>query len=129
MREEKFVDLQFESLKSLFMNFLIQDSCFLLLCIKVSQKPKLNKELEALQKKKISCYKDIIDEEELEANVKKIDSEIASTLLSQQRINFEKELNELKELKVKKGKSAAIFNLKSTIVGPKKSRSGSNYPN
>ena len=88
--------------------------------VKVSQKPKLNKELEALQRKKISCYKDIIDEEDLEANVKKIDSEKASTLLSQQRINFEKELNELKELKVKKGKSAAIFNLKSTIVGLKK---------
>ena len=89
--------------------------------VKVGQKPKINRELEELQKEKIKCFENILDDEELlNEKVDKIDKDIASNLLSQERINFEKELKSMKDLKEKKGKCALIFNLKEKVVGPKK---------
>ena len=45
---------------------------------------------------------------------------MTENLLKEQRNNLEKELESLKELKMKKGKSASIFALKNKIVGKKK---------
>ena len=85
--------------------------------VKINQKPKSNKVLEELQKKKIQCYTEITNND---AEVKKIDIEIANYLLVPQRMNFEKDLKDMKDIKAKKGRSAMIFNLKSLLVGPKK---------
>ena len=52
--------------------------------------------------------------------MKNIDKDIAENLLIQQRKNFEEELKAMKDIKVKKGKTAMIFNLKDKIVGTKK---------
>ena len=88
--------------------------------VKLSRKPKENKLLEQLQMDKIKCYEEINDESERDEKVDIIDKEIAANLLTQQRINFEKEIQSMKELRMKKGRSAAIFGLKNKVVGPKK---------
>jgi hypothetical protein len=49
-----------------------------------------------------------------------VDQKISEILLHEQRNNFEKESTALKDLKLKKGKSASIFDLKNKIVGKKK---------
>ena len=87
--------------------------------VKEHTKPVINKELDTLHKAK----KDIIESNGiyLEDEVKKIDEDIAETLLKIQRETFEKELKDIKELKNAKGKSAAIFKVKGKIVGPKAS--------
>ena len=45
---------------------------------------------------------------------------MTENLLHEQRNNLDKELESLKDLKMKKGKSASIFALKNKIVGKKK---------
>ena len=49
-----------------------------------------------------------------------MEQKISEILLHEQRNNFEKEITALKDLKIKKGKSASIFDLKNKIVGKKK---------
>ena len=86
--------------------------------VKVRQKKKSLDILESLQKDKIKCFENengIIEEE-----VKEIDSKIAEHILKEQRIQFEKEIECMKNLRNTKGKSALIFNLKEKVVGPKK---------
>ena len=87
--------------------------------VKEHTKPVVHKELDALHKAK----KDIIVRNgvDVKDEVKDIDMDIAATLLKIQRETFEKELKDIKELKHYKGKSAAIFNVKEKIVGPKAS--------
>ena len=78
---------------------------------------KLSKEIQELQKKKYdSIQKDTKNVEELET----IEKKLAENLLSEQRKNLETELNLLKDLKIKKGRSASIFALKDKVVGKKK---------
>ena len=75
----------------------------------------ISKELKKLNKKKDEAVKkDNVIEVEL------INIEIDKELLKEQRSNLEKKLNEIKEVKSKKGKSAAVFKLKADIVGAKK---------
>ena len=90
--------------------------------VKVRNGPKTSKTLDSLQKEKIKCY----DEEEAgierDARIKDIDEKIASNLLTEQRKRFENELNLIKDLKKSKGKAAAVFNLKSKVVGSNKAK-------
>ena len=86
--------------------------------VKIRNKPKGNKELENLQKKK----NDIImqNASNAEEELGKVDQKLTENLLIEQRKNFDKEIKALKDLKFKKGKSASIFALKNKVVGKKK---------
>ena len=89
--------------------------------VKIRKKPKVNKVLEQLQEEKIKCFEEMDDNEERNDKVQSIEKEMAKNLLMHQRVNFEKELENMKEMRKTKGKAAVIFNLKEKIVGEKKS--------
>ena len=74
-----------------------------------------SKDLKYLQKQKLSLNTDSDNHE-----IMKIDEEIAKRLLSNQTQRLEKELTDIKNIKARKGKSAAIFKLKDKIIGSKK---------
>ena len=86
--------------------------------VKVSNKTKVNKELEKLLNEKCEIIKE--NKCDLDDQLEKVDNLMAKALLSEQRENVEKEMQELKSLKYKKGKSASIFAIKNKVVGPKK---------
>ena len=71
-----------------------------------------DKELNDLYKEKMQAMSS--------EDTQKVDSKIAEKLLGVQRVQYEKKLDYLKELKASKGKSAAIFKLKEKVVGSKK---------
>ena len=60
------------------------------------------------------------DSKENKKRVESIEEKITEQLLANQRKEFEKELKDLKDIQKKKGKSAAIFNLKEKVIGQKK---------
>ena len=51
-----------------------------------------------------------------------VENRIADLLLHKQRVEYEKKLENLKLLKNSKGKSAAVYGLKTKILGDKKVR-------
>ena len=53
-------------------------------------------------------------------DTQQVDGKLAERLLGVQRVQYEKKLDYLKELKASKGKSAVIFKLKEKVVGSKK---------
>ena len=53
-------------------------------------------------------------------DIEQLDNKIIEEIEIKRKKELEKELNELKQIKIKKGKSAAIFKLKEKIVGSKK---------
>ena len=57
---------------------------------------------------------------EKDEEIKVLEEKITKEVLSTQRMKLEKEIEALKNMKSKKGKSAVIFNLKDRIVGKKK---------
>ena len=78
------------------------------------------KELDKLQKEK----KEILNKNEGESKDEElniIEDKITEVILTKQREGFEKELKSIKDIKVTKGKSAAIFKLKGKITGLKSS--------
>ena len=86
--------------------------------VKIRNKPKGNKELENLQKKKNNIV--MQNASNAEEEIGKVDQKFTENLLIEQRNNFDKEIEALKDLKFKKGKSASIFALKNKVVGKKK---------
>ena len=54
--------------------------------------------------------------------VKEVEERIAEILIQKQRIEYEKKLKDLNTLKNTKGISAAVFNLKSKVLGEKKTK-------
>ena len=88
--------------------------------VKETSKSKVCKELETLMKEKKELVENKVDHNnDNVAKSKEIDSKIAANLLLKQREAFEKELDGLRELKHSKGSSAAVFNLREKVVGPK----------
>ena len=85
--------------------------------VKVKFNSKANKELKALHLKKQSIQ--INDSTDRDEEVAKIDNEIADTLVVKQRDMFQKELGCMLETKSSRGITAATFQLKEKIVGPK----------
>ena len=83
--------------------------------VKISQGLERNKELDELYKLK---SKAVMENNENEAN--NLDEKIGKELLVQQRIQFEKKLKDLSEIRKEKGASAAVFKLKENILGSKK---------
>ena len=86
--------------------------------VKIRNQPKGNKELQKLFKKKSELI--IKNDGNTEEELMKIDQLMTENLLLEQRTNLDKELESLKDMKRKKGKSASIFALKNKIVGKKK---------
>ena len=87
--------------------------------VKIKLKPKADKILAELQEQKIKHFEDKNSVPDYE-KIKEVDSKIAAHLLTEQRIQFEKELSSLKDIKHSKGKSALIFKVKDKVVGKKK---------
>ena len=86
--------------------------------VKIRTNSKTNKDLQVLQKEKANALER--NDARLDEDLDQIEKKMAETLLSEQRKGFETELNMIKDMKYKKGKSASIFTLKSKIVGKKK---------
>ena len=88
---------------------------------KEKSKLKVSKELEDLQKEKVTiCSSKTKNPDDLKDKLEEIDGKIAASLLQKQREVFETELKELKDLKNSRGKAAAVFKTKEKIVGSKK---------
>ena len=85
--------------------------------VKLNNKLITNKDMRLLHMKKEDAIKHNDDNA-----LKDINNEIAEQLLKDQRRNLEKKLIDIKEVKTKKGKTAAIFRLKEDIVGSKKEK-------
>ena len=88
--------------------------------VKLSSKSKKDKNLEELHRQKMDANK-IVDTIEKEKKVQKVDAKIVDVMMDIQKDKYEKEVNNLKEVKRAKGKSAAIFKLRDKILGTKKS--------
>ena len=88
---------------------------------KVKFKKKINNpELIMLQKRKETILtKNNISEED-ESQAQQIEESIKEKLLEKQRNDYNKEIDNLNNKRNKKGRTAAIFNLKEKIVGRKK---------
>ena len=84
--------------------------------VKEKSRDSMCKELDKLVKEKDKL---LDDKDHDVTKMKVVEDKISATLLKKQREAFEKELKGLKEIKLNKGKSAAIFKLKDKIVGPK----------
>ena len=85
--------------------------------VKVRNSVKGNKEIMDLQKRKV----DAVEKADTPADeLEELERKIAENLLVEQRKNLEKEFNNLKDLKSRKGKSASIFELRNKVVGKKK---------
>ena len=86
---------------------------------KVSYKRSRKEEkiIESLQKEKLSANSDDSNYDEI---VSDIDVKLANALHDLNGKLFDDELKSLTELKTKKGKAAAVFNLKDKVLGPKK---------
>lgn len=80
---------------------------------------KTTKELKSLQKKKIELLDNKTNNGQDE-DINVLEEKITDEVLSNQRKKLEKEIEELRNMKSKKGKSAVIFHLKDKIVGKKK---------
>ena len=87
--------------------------------VKFKVTPLYRKEIDGLYAKKIKILREE-NSDEKDKKVSDIDKNIAEHLIAQQRANLEKEITNLKEMKVKKGKAASVFNLKDKIIGSKK---------
>ena len=88
--------------------------------VKETSKSKVCKELETLIKEKKELAENKVDHnEDNVAKSNEIDSKIAANLLLKQREAFEKELDDIRDLKNSKGTSAAVFSLRERVVGPK----------
>ena len=87
--------------------------------VTVRNELKTTKELKNLQNEKFELLRNKTNTEKDE-EIKVLEEKITKEVLSTQRIKLEKEIEELKNMKSKKGKSAVIFNLKDRIVGKKK---------
>ena len=57
-----------------------------------------------------------------EKKIQDVQNKIANLLIQKQRTEYEKKLDNLNKLKNCKGRSAAIYNLRSSILGEKKVR-------
>ena len=79
---------------------------------------KNDKELEKLYHKKSTLEVGVANSDKIE----KVESEIAGKLIATQRKDFEKKLEDLKDVKKNKGKSAALFKLKDKVCGEKKQK-------
>ena len=89
--------------------------------VKEKGKQKNCKELETLMKEKSELLSDKIEKQQnvIDDKINDIDSKIAENLIKKQRAAFEQELESLRMLKNSKGMSAAVFNLREKVVGPK----------
>ena len=88
--------------------------------VKEKWKPKINKELEALQTEKRKVYESGGIKESIDQDIEAVDKKIAAALLQEQKEVFEKELEEIRSTKRRKGTAAAVFLTKEKIVGSKK---------
>ena len=89
--------------------------------VSVKQSPVVDKETDSLFKKK-SQLLEKEESAERDSKVKELENEIACKLVSKQRKNLEKEISAIKEMKNKKGRAAAVFNLKERVLGSKKAK-------
>ena len=86
--------------------------------IKINIKSYDKRTLEKLQRKKTElCRRSSAKDKD---EIPKIDNEMLEVMKRIQKKQFEKEVNHLELLKATKGKSAANFHLKDTILGKKK---------
>ena len=63
---------------------------------------------------------DEVDNNEKNVKLKDIEEKIKNELAQKQKMDFEKDLQDLQDHKSKKGRTAAVFRLKSKIIGNKK---------
>ena len=91
---------------------------------KEKNKVTVSKEIESLQKEKVELCRlnDTRRDNAFNDVLKEIDGKLATHLLQKQRQAFETELESIRNLKYTKGRSAAIFSLRTTIVGSKSSK-------
>ena len=90
--------------------------------VKVKNKFRENKELkELIKKRKEICMKRNEDENDKESKLKSISEEINEKILEEQNEMIGRDIKNLQNLKNEKGSSKAIFKLRESIVGPKKS--------
>ena len=82
----------------------------------------IEKELEKLNNDKIDL---IEQDDEDDEKLNEIEMVISEKILEKQKESFDKEINNLKNLKRKKGKSAAIFKIKENIICNEKNSQGS----
>ena len=76
--------------------------------VKLSSKGKKDKKLEELHKKKMKID-DIEEAQVREKELEEVDAKIVEMMTEIQKENYEKEINNLEEVRKEKGKSAAIF--------------------
>ena len=78
------------------------------------------KEQKNLHAEKFELIKEAENTTERDSQINILEEKITAKVLSNQRLKLEKELVKLKDMKSKKGKSAAIFHLTDKVVGRKK---------
>ena len=90
--------------------------------VKEKTSKKVSSQVETLQVQKDVIFrnKENYNEDDFEVAVKDINEKLSAALLTNQRKCLEDELNLLKNITLKKGKSAGIFKLKDNIIGTKK---------
>ena len=94
---------------------------------KVKFKKKENKKLEMLLKEKDILVKERKQEDDDSDNkIKELDEKICTEIQTKQLEEREKKLENLKTTKEKKGSAAAVFKLKESIIGKKKSSNEAN---
>ena len=80
--------------------------------VTVRNELKTTKEIKKLQNKKIEVLKGVQTADEKDQKIKSIEEEKTEKVLKFQRKHLETEIDTLKDMKKKKGKTAVIFNLK-----------------
>ena len=88
--------------------------------VKVKENRKNNDNFEKLLAKKSELMQKTDNNANRTQELEMLDEQLCKELQVKQKVEVEKELNKLYELKTKKGKSAAIFELKEKIVGQRK---------
>ena len=86
--------------------------------VTVRNEQRASKELRALVSEKIKVVSDLAESKVGELEI--LEKQIQEETISCQRQNFEQQLKKLKSISVCKGKSAAIFNLRDSVIGEKK---------
>ena len=89
--------------------------------VSVRKTPLVDKHIDSLFQKKSKLLENE-ESTERDSKVKELENEIASKLVGKQRENLEKEIAALKDVRNKKGKAAAVFNLKERVLGSTKAK-------
>ena len=86
--------------------------------VTISSKSKCDKRLEHLQKQKQTVADN--NGKDKDDIIKSIDEEMIRVMKEIQKVDYERQLNSRQDIAKKKGKSAAVFNLRDRILGGRK---------